>query len=578
MYRLALAVTLAATPVLAADPALPGDSKLAARFAAYVQEECRRRPSLATALGNHEFDGELETVTADSLAAERARWRELLAALPAEFPAATLSPNARIDLEIWQTALKSSLWQSENSREWETDPRAAVALGSDSVYALFSQSTVPRPRAVNSAASRIAKVPAALAAAKKLLSTPPKILTEVAIRRALGAAAFYESDLYALSGETAATSELAAPAKLAAKAFKDYAEFLKTQVLPRSTGDWRLGEAKFAEKFALELDAGITPKQVVALAEAEAARVEAEIVVLARQLWATTAPGEAVPPDDEAGRRELVARVLAKVAEDRPTPETLLAETKASVAGIKAFITKANILTLPEPDRCRVIEMPEFQRGFSAAYLSPAPPLDPKAASLYAVSPPPADWPPARRAAFFGEYNRAMLQILTIHEAYPGHYVQLEYGNRNPSLIRKVYASGVFAEGWAVYTEQMMLDQGYAPGDVGVRLNQLKFYLRAVINAILDHKMHCAEMSDEEALKLLIGRGFQTEAEAVAKVQRAKQSSCQLSTYFVGRNAFYHLRQTVERARGKDFDLGKYHEEVLSHGTLPVKYLPGLVK
>ena len=171
-----------------------------------------------------------------------------------------------------------------------------------------------------------------------------------------------------------------------------------------------------------------------------------------------------------------------------------------------------------------------------------------------------------------------MLQILTIHEAYPGHYVQLEYANRHPSLIRKVYSSGVFAEGWAVYTEQTMLDQGYAPGDAGVRLSQLKFYLRAVVNAILDTKMHCDGMTDGEALKLLVGRAFQTEAEAVAKVQRAKQSSCQLSTYFVGRNAFYNLRRSVQRARGKDFDLAKYHEEVLSHGTLPVKYLPGLVK
>ena len=577
MFRATLLMTLAATPIIAADQPL-GDTKLAARFATYIQEECRRRPSYATALGNHEFDADLEILTAESLDDDRKRSRELLEKLPTEFPAESLSPNARIDLEIWLTALKLSLWQAENVRDWETDPRAAVALGSDTVYALFSQSTVSRPRAVTSAAGRIAKVPAALTAAGKLLKNPPKILTEVAIRRALGAAAFYETDLFALSGETATTSELTAPAKLAAKAFRDYAEFLKTDLLPRSTGDWRLGETKFAEKFALELDAGVTPREVVALAESEATRVEAEMAALARQLWAKFFFGEALPPDDMTGRRELVSRVLAKVAEDRPAPDTLLAEANAGVAGIKAFITKANILALPEPDRCQVIEMPEFQRGFSAAYLSPAPPLDSNAASLYAVSPPPSDWPAERQQAFFTEYNRAMLQILTIHEAYPGHYVQLEYANRHPSLIRKVYSSGVFAEGWAVYTEQMMLDQGYAAGDAGVRLNQLKFYLRAVVNAILDTKMHCANLSDADAMQLLVGRAFQTEAEALAKVQRSQQSSCQLSTYFVGRNAFTTLRQTVQRSRGKDFHLDKYHEEVLSHGTLPVKYLPKLVK
>jgi uncharacterized protein (DUF885 family) len=156
--------------------------------------------------------------------------------------------------------------------------------------------------------------------------------------------------------------------------------------------------------------------------------------------------------------------------------------------------------------------------------------------------------------------------------------VQLEYGNRHPSLIRKVLYSGVFAEGWAVYTEQVMLDQGYGNGDLALRLHQLKFYIRAVLNAILDYKMHCENMTDEDALKLLVGRGFQTEGEAVGKVQRAKQSSCQLSTYFVGRTAFYRLRQKVQREQGERFDLGKYHEAVLSHGTLPVKYLPELVK
>jgi uncharacterized protein (DUF885 family) len=222
--------------------------------------------------------------------------------------------------------------------------------------------------------------------------------------------------------------------------------------------------------------------------------------------------------------------------------------------------------------------MPEFQRGFSAAYLNPAPALDPNAKSLYAIAPPPSDWPAERQEAFFQEYNKYMLQILTIHEAYPGHYVQLDYSNRVRSPIRKILSSGVFAEGWAVYTEQMMLDQGYGGGDLALRLHQLKFYLRAVLNAILDHSMHCTEMTDEQAMELLVGRGYQTEAEAFGKVQRAKQSSCQLSTYFVGRTAFYRLRQSVQRTRADKFDLQEFHEQVLNCGTIPVKYLPELVR
>src|SRR6185312_12863029 len=168
--------------------------------------------------------------------------------------------------------------------------------------------------------------------------------------------------------------------------------------------------------------------------------------------------------------------------------------------------------------------------------------------------------------------------ILTIHEAYPGHYVQLEFSNRCPSFIRRVLSSGTFAEGWAVYTEQMMLDQGFGGGDVKLRLQQLKFYLRAVVNAILDHQIHCGTMTDDQARDLLMNRAFQTEGEAVGKIIRSKQSSCQLSTYFVGRTAFYRLRQSVQRSLGEKFDLGRFHEAALSEGTIPVKFLPELVE
>ena len=222
--------------------------------------------------------------------------------------------------------------------------------------------------------------------------------------------------------------------------------------------------------------------------------------------------------------------------------------------------------------------MPEFMRGNSVAYLNPAPPLDITARSEYAISPPPADWSAQRVESFLGEYNSAMLQILTIHEAYPGHYVQLEYANRVPSLIRRVLGSGTYNEGWAVYTEQTMLDQGFGQGDLALRLNQLKFYLRAVCNAILDHKMHCGEMTDEQARQLLMDRAFQTEGEAVGKIIRSKQSSAQLSTYFVGRTAFYRTRQSIQRELGDKFDLGRYHEAVLEQGSIPVKYLPELVR
>lgn len=567
--------TPAITP--AAQPAAE-DTRLKNLFQSYLDEEFQLHPAFATQQGNHEFDDRLDDLSPAARAKDVTRAKALLATLAKEIDFKKLSRAGQIDYEIWTHNLKYGLWSVENDNRFEFDPRVYGEFISDSVFILLTQSTLPRERNIENAAKRIKFIPKIVEAAKAGLKNPPKNLTEIAIKRNKGAIDFYEKDIYEFAKETPGSEPLATPCKAAVKALKDYQEWLEKELLPKSKGEWRLGKETFAKKLELELDAGLTADEVVKIAETEATRVEQEMYYVAKQLWSKLLAGKPLPPDDAAGRRAAIKSVLDELGKDHGKPETLVEDAKKTVVKIKDFIRAKKILTLPDPDTCEIIAMPEFQRGFSAAYLNPAPPLDPKANSLYAVAPPPKDWPPARQETFFREYNSAMLQILTIHEAYPGHYVQLAYSNRHPSLVRKVLWSGSFAEGWAVYTEQMMLDQGYGEGDLSLRLHQLKFYIRAVLNAILDHKMHCANMTDEDAMELLVGRGFQTEAEAVGKIARAKQSSTQLSTYFVGRTAFYRLRQDVQRKKGETFDLGRFHEDVLSHGTLPVKYLPELVK
>jgi uncharacterized protein (DUF885 family) len=551
---------------------------VAQAFREWLDAECQRHPMFATQQGMREYDGQMDDLSPEARLQDTQRDQEVLTEISKKFDRTKLSRNEQIDLEIWENYLRYRIWQAKNIDDFANDPRIYLIYCSDSVFSLFTQSTLPRHKNVENAASRIAQIPKIIAAAKASIKNPPQILTEVAIKRTEGAISFYETEIFALSEESPHISLLAAPCKQAVESLREYKRYLEKEVLPRSTGQWRLGETKFSEKLAMELDAGLTAQEVIATADAEADRVEREMYYVAKQLWSSVILSKPLPPDDAAGRRETIRTILNELSKDHGTSATLLDDAKNTVEKIKTFITKKNILTLPDPDQCSIIEMPEFQRGFSAAYLNQAPPLDAKAKSLYAIAPPPSDWPADRQKAFFQEYNRSMLQVLTIHEAYPGHYVQLDYSNRVDSLVRKVLASGVFAEGWAVYTEQMMLDEGYGEGDLSLRLHQLKFYMRAILNAILDYRMHCSNMSDEEALSLLIDRGFQTTGEAVGKIQRAKQSSCQLSTYFVGRTAFYRLRQSVQRARGDAFELGPYHEEVLLQGTLPVKYLPELVK
>jgi uncharacterized protein (DUF885 family) len=554
------------------------DARLATFYQAQLGAVLQLRPVDATSLGEHRHDDRMD----DLSAAGRARWvslsRATLAKLPQVIDRTKLSRAGQIDYDTFEHDLQKTLWLAENFDPFVTDPRTYSQYISGTIFDLLAQSSLPREVNVSNAIARIRQVPRVLDAARQNLQNPKRVCVETAIKQNRGSINFYERDLFEVAGKTEQAAALRAAANEILPALREYQVFLEQDLLPRAQGEWRIGPEKFARKLELELDAGLTADQVYSDAQAEFSRVRNDMYVIARQLWSQCHPREALPADDADGRRTTVERVLAHVARDHSTATTVLGDVREDVKRIKEFIVSRDILRLPEPDQCQVIEMPEFMRGNSTAYMQSPPPLDTNAAGFYAVSPPPADWDEARVASYFEEYNHQMLQILTIHEAYPGHYVQLEYANRNPSLIRKVLGSGAFIEGWAVYTEQMMLDQGYGDADLALRLTQLKFYLRAVANAILDHRMHCESMTEEEAMDLLVNQSFQSEGEARLKVIRAQQSSVQLSTYFTGRMAHHRLRQEIQRELGDRFVLSRYHEAVLSNGSIPLKYLPELVR
>ncbi len=553
------------------------DARLNAFFQNYLDALFRAEPLTATRLGEHKYDDQLDNISKAARAANLERDRQTLAKLPKEIAYDKLSRDGQIDFEIFQHHLDYGIWLREHFKTFEIDPRVYGDYMTESVYLLLTQSSLPREVNLKNAIARMEQIPGVVDVARETIGQAHRVKVETAIRQTEGAIGFYTEEVFTLAGLPRGEGLLGERAAKIVEALQRHKAFLQNDVLPRATDDWRIGPDLFREKIERELDAGLTADEVLAEAMREAARVKSEMAVIARQLWGTYFPGEPIPTDDEAGRKELIRRVLHRIGDDRSTADSVVDDVKKSVDSIKDFITRKHILALPEPDQCRIVEMPEFMRGNSTAYLNPAPPLDPKGSSEYAVSPPPASWTPEQVESYFREYNHAMLRILTIHEAYPGHYVQLEYSNRCPSPIRKILSSGIFAEGWAVYTEQMMLDQGYGDGDLALRMQQLKFYLRAVVNAILDHHMHAGQMTDDEAKDLLMNGAFQTEGEALGKIIRAKQSSAQLSTYFVGRTAFYRLRQSIQKEQGEKFDLARFHEATLSHGTLPVKYLPELV-
>lgn len=570
--------------LVAGGRAQEADQRLAVAFKGWLDEYIAMQPFLGTRWGDHRFANKLEDLSPAGREKIVSHTRKTLDSLNKEFDPKQLSPDGRVDLATWKTGLERSLWIEENLVPLDTDPRSYNEYTTDSTYLLVTQTTLPKAAVTKACLARIREVPRLLEqaranlGAKKSSRPPVRVFVETAIRQVPGSIAWYKSGLAEALGQGEGAEEVRREAAALVPLFEGYRQFLEKEVLPRSSDQWKLGPKLFAQKLEYELEADISAAEVLAEAEREFARVESEMAALSRTLWPTFFPGKAQLPDTPEGRRETTRRVIAEVSRDRGTVDTLVKDAKSGAEKLKAFIRKRGLLKLPEPDRCDILEMPEFQRGNSVAYLNNAPPLDFEARSVYAISPPPKDWDARRVESFLDEYNHRMMQILTLHEAYPGHYVQLEYANRNPSLVRRIFASGVYIEGWAVHMEQVMLDEGYGDGDLGLRLLQLKWYLRAVANAILDNNMHSGDWNETQALRFMVDKAFQSEGEALGKVVRSKQSPCQLSTYFVGRTAMHRLRQKVQIAQGDKFALLPYHQAVLEVGAVPVRFLPQLVE
>ncbi len=310
----------------AAEPPKPADAKVEAAFRDYLNAWFQAEPLAATQLGDHRHDDKLDDLSAEARAVRGKLDQETLSRLTQTIDPKELSRDARIDFEIFRHHLESSIWLREHFQPFEDDPRVYGDYLTGSVYLLFAQSTRPKAENLKNALARMDQLPRIVAEARRTIKNPPRVKTETAIKQTQGAIAFYQNDVFILSGEPKDQGELAEKAKAAVAAIEGHLKFLKDEVLPRSSENWRIGRELFVKKLALELDSGISADEVLHEAESEAVRVERELAVVARQLWGTTFPGVAVPPDDPVGRREMTRRVLAAVAKNHGAPETIVAD------------------------------------------------------------------------------------------------------------------------------------------------------------------------------------------------------------------------------------------------------------
>jgi uncharacterized protein (DUF885 family) len=522
-------------------------------------------PEEATQLGDHRFDRRTSDVSAAGIAADRALYRRTLAALQA-IPADSLPPDHAVDRQILEVDLRSRLFDIEvlKTYRWEVTDYAPT----QGVYLLLARDFAPLKQRLAAANARLQALPRILDAARRNLSDPPRVFTETAIAQNKGAISFVQDDLDDfIKAEPSMKPVLAKARARAVAALKDYGAWLERDLLPRSNGSFRLGREHFDQRLKFALDSDLGAADILARAEAELKVTQKSMEETALPLYRQYFPER---PTQGVDGRVIVRAVLDRIAEKHPTNDAVVAEARTDLEEATAFVRRHHLVTVPDTP-IRVIVMPEFQRGAATAFCDWAGPLEKGGATFYAISPTPADWSPERTASQYREDNSAMLRDITAHEAMPGHYLQGAAANavRYPTLVRAMVGSGTFAEGWGVYAEQIMAEAGF--GGDETKMQQLKIRLRVAINAILDQKMHAADMSEQDAMHLMMDVGYQEEGEAAGKWRRAEMSAGQLSTYFVGIQEMNALAADMQAKTGGDMQ--SVRDAMLAHGTIATKYV-----
>jgi uncharacterized protein (DUF885 family) len=574
---LALAAAAAPGAVLADAPA---DARFAALSARYVDGTARLSPIGATVLGDHRFDAEVDDVSAAARSRRIAFNRQVLADAQA-IPAAGLSRENQVDRALLINQARYDLWRDETLQSWAWDPQIYSSLAGTALYGLMARDFAPMPARLSAAVARMEKLPGLLAQSRAQLEPArvPKIHAETVARQNAGLTGVVDDmirpHLGALSADDRARFA-AADARLRAAAAEHQA-WLDRTLVPAAKGDFRLGAALYDQKLAFALQSPLSRREIRQAAEAALKATRAEMYRISAAVLAGRPGAPAAPASpDPATEQKVIEAALALAYADHAPREGLVEAARAALGQATDFVRAKDFITLPDAP-VEVILMPEFQRGSAVAYCDPPGPLDRGQKTFYAVSPIPADWTPAQADSFLREYNRRALHDIAVHEAMPGHYVQLWHSNRHPSVLRALLSSGPFVEGWAVYAENLMAEQGYLDRDPLFRLQQLKVRVRSITNAILDQMVHVDGAGEAEAMRFLTVTAFQQEREAAGKWTRARLDSAQLPFYFVGVTEHDAVRAEAERRWGAGFTLKRYHDAVLSHGSPPMRYARALM-
>ncbi len=539
----------------------------------YIEQFLRMNPEWATSLGDHRYDHRLGDYSLEGVERDLQFNRIYLDSLAA-IDVNRLSTVNRIDYKILRSNLQSMIFGLDTLREYEWNPLFYNMGGA--IYALIARDFAPVKDRLLDVKERLNAIPSVIEHAKANLKNPPKIHTETAILQNKGNISMVRDELNTFLDQVPELKEefISVQARAVA-ALEEYGTWLEKELLPKSKGKFRIGDDKFRKKLRYTLESDLSKEEILQRAESGLIETQKEMYETALPLYKKYFP-KIIDPKKLEDKKAVIKAVLDKLAATHPTNETIVDLAKETLETCTDFVRSNNLMTVPE-EPIKIIVMPEFQRGVAVAYCDSPGPLEEKGETFYAISPTPKDWTKRRMISFFREYNNYMLEDLTVHEAMPGHYLQLAHANKfkAPTMVRAIFSSGTFVEGWATYAEQLMVENGY--GGPEVKMQQLKMRLRLVINAIIDQKIHTAGMTEKQAKNLMMNEGFQEEGEAAGKWRRACLTSTQLSTYYVGNTEVNDLRKAYEAKMGSAVDRKAMHDQMLAFGSPAPKYVRELM-
>jgi uncharacterized protein (DUF885 family) len=585
MLKPLIAAALLVAPLAAAtQPAAPiaaasrEDERFRDLSANWLDEWLELNPVGATQLGEHRYDGRWPDLSEVGRIARRTLAEATLREL-GRIDRAALSRQNQVDHILLSDRLAAELYAHDELEDWATDPMGYSATIGGGLYALMAREFAPLPVRLASATQRLEGLPAALAQVRGALQPGrvPPTHARTAAAQNKGATGLIDGMILAQKAALDAPGQarLEAAAARAKAALAEHQAWLDTTLVPQARGEARLGAARYDRLLALTLGSPLTRSEIKARAEATVADTRARMYAIARTMLAGRAGAPPTPDRPTPAEQQAAIAAAFEIAyADTVAPDQIVPFARETMQAAFDHARKADFISFPSTD-FEIIEMPEFARGFAVAYADSPGPLDKGLKAYYAVSPIPAGWTADQTRSFLREYNKWAIHELSIHEAVPGHLLQLAHANRYPGVLRAILSSGSMIEGWAMYSEDLMAESGHLGGDPRYLLAWLKLRLRATTNALLDIGYHTGGLTRDEAMRMMMEGAFQEEREAAGKWTRMELSAAQLPTYFVGWQEWRDLRAEMERRPG--FRQRGFHDAALSHGSPPVRMIRALL-